>query len=479
MLSILIKAIEAGHLKLFLNKEDENFLIEKIKEIKKQYLYSSSFHGLHHSEKVLLFSYLIGKNQGLNREEMEILLDAAVYHDIGRENENEDAFHGMVSANRINPVIGNKTIYQKQYMLDILKAVCDAHSRNDSDMERAFDDYSLPQECYEMYKKIAIILKDADALDRTRFRKTASHALKESFLRSEYAKTLVNLAYSINAFYRDAISENFYQRYNKPSEQETVCCHGIGFNFATLESILGYGILSAYAKKKKGLDGSRNFNGNNNELWISVTVGEGEAKEMFVDSGISFECGHSNLRKGIKSTSQAQSEGLPVDSGRYSDEQFAFYEIPLENIRRIRINPKCLDINIDELNYLMGSMNYDSLVANIDSYLNYLRINYDYFPDVTMIEKLKTEYREFVAAFEKLSQGAQKRMLEVFFKELESKTAVLNQEIQKMMKDVFTNFLKKDQVTLRDVLTHIFAKKGLTIQANNGEFEADFAAKKI
>ena len=72
MLSILIKAIEAGHLKLFLNKEDENFLIEKIKEIKKQYLYSSSFHGLHHSEKVLLFSYLIGKNQGLNREEMEI-----------------------------------------------------------------------------------------------------------------------------------------------------------------------------------------------------------------------------------------------------------------------------------------------------------------------------------------------------------------------------------------------------------------------
>ena len=200
---------------------------------------------------------------------------------------------------------------------------------------------------------------------------------------------------------------------------------------------------------------------------------------MFVDSGISFECGHSNLRKGIKSTSQAQSEGLPVDSGRYSDEQFAFYEIPLENIRRIRINPKCLDINIDELNYLMGSMNYDSLVANIDSYLNYLRINYDYFPDVTMIEKLKTEYREFVAAFEKLSQGAQKRMLEVFFKELESKTAVLNQEIQKMMKDVFTNFLKKDQVTLRDVLTHIFAKKGLTIQANNGEFEADFAAKKI
>src|SRR5574344_2771586 len=68
--------------------------IENLKQInnniKKEQLYHFEYHGLHHSQKVMIFAYLIGKHENINNEDMKILIDAAIYHDIGRVNEFEE-----------------------------------------------------------------------------------------------------------------------------------------------------------------------------------------------------------------------------------------------------------------------------------------------------------------------------------------------------------------------------------------------------
>lgn len=80
--------------------------------------------------------------------------------------------------------------------------------------------------------KLATILKDADALDRTRFMKTSKATLKENFIISDYSKTLIPLACEINSYYRLRICEINYQRLqNTVGEEEIECSHGIGFDF--------------------------------------------------------------------------------------------------------------------------------------------------------------------------------------------------------------------------------------------------------
>ena len=45
--------------------------------------------------------------------------------------------------------------------------------------------YDFENELLERYNKLAVILKDADALDRTRFMKTSKAALQKKYLRLE------------------------------------------------------------------------------------------------------------------------------------------------------------------------------------------------------------------------------------------------------------------------------------------------------
>lgn len=464
MSNILIKAFNENILDKYLNEADKEILISKIKALNLKYLYSSPFHGLHHSEKVLLFSYLISKQFKLTTEELEILLDAALYHDIGRENDNEDKTHGMISANKIGLIFQNKGIYQNQAYFSLLQALCDVHSVDDKKSDFVFDYYELNEEYKETFTKLFKILKDADALDRTRFRTTASYALKESFLRFEYSKSLVNMAYQINDYYRDQISEYYYQKYQNIKKGESkLCYHGIGFNFATFESILEHGILSSYGKKKRGIASSRNFNGNNNDLWISVVVGEGEAKETFVDNGISFEIETANLTQGITKKSEALSEGLPINSGRYRDEYFAFFEIPLEQIRAIHVQEEFLKRDVRTLNYFIGSMNYDSLVLNIDSYLAYMRINFNYFPDITNLENLKMEMREIIVNYEKESEKDQIHDQGQFYQAIEQKVSLVNHEFQRSFGELFEKLFGKENVSVNEVVDYILAKRNISL----------------
>ena len=471
MSSILNDLILSEKLDLYLTSDDKKLLSTKISQIRKEFLYPSKFHGIHHSEKVLLFSYLIGKHENLSLDELEILLDAAVYHDIGRMDETEETMHGYVSATRIEKVVTKNGIYSNHDNLEILKAICDAHSIEDARMDLTFDLHEIDESKLETYLKLAKILKDADALDRTRFQKASNAALSEKFLRFNFSKELIGLAHRVNEYYRDAISEENLQKYSKFNELEKESClHGIGFNFPALDSILDYGILSEYAKKKKNLVTGRNFKGNNGDTWISVCVGDGEAKKLFVDTGIYFETLAPHLIKGEKSLVEARNKGLPIDSGRYSDERFAFYEIPLEQINTIGINPELLYLDISNLNYLNGSSNYETLVNNIDIYLNYLRVNFNFFPNIAKIEEIKSKFRETIVDYEKMNVSDQKRNQSAFLEKTDALKSMLSKEIARMLKEAFSKKFNQENVTVFDVITYILNSKKINYQFNNGKF---------
>ena len=196
------------------------------------------FHGLHHSEKVLLFSYILGSYFKLSEIDLQILVDASIYHDIGRIDETEDAFHGLASARKIDKVV-DSPIYQDSQNLAILKAICDGHSRDDKCMDLIAEDYEISEENLERYKMLFKILKDADALDRTRFLKTSIAVLNEKYLRFPISKQLIELANSINESYRIKMSDIHFEQFKNFNDGEPtiLCKHGIGFNFFNLYTL--------------------------------------------------------------------------------------------------------------------------------------------------------------------------------------------------------------------------------------------------
>ena len=106
MENILNSLLDSGLINDYLHADDLKYLKVVVKNIQKNYLYSSHFHGLYHSEKVLLFALVIAKSLDLNELEKEILIDAAIYHDCGRGDDNEDTIHGYSSAIKIGKIVG-------------------------------------------------------------------------------------------------------------------------------------------------------------------------------------------------------------------------------------------------------------------------------------------------------------------------------------------------------------------------------------
>ena len=138
---------------------------------------------------------------------MDLLTKAAIYHDCGRESDHEDKNHGLRSS-MISEELLRKDGYSEED-IKIIKVAIEYHEIDDDDLrfERLCARNGLDPHNVEYAKKIAICLKDADALDRTRFINRAT--LDPTKLRTNEAKDLVTLATDLNAEYRNAGRELF------------------------------------------------------------------------------------------------------------------------------------------------------------------------------------------------------------------------------------------------------------------------------
>lgn len=332
-------------------------LLNMLSNLRKDKLYPGLVHGLYHSEKVLMFTYMLTKSRNIQEPYRQILFDAALYHDIGRVNDADDSQHGLTSARFIDDIVGKKDIYQDKYNLLLLKAIIDAHSRGDrheldsySDMaynlDLLDDIFSLTPalEKYQVYYlEMARILKDADALDRKRFGDAGFESLNPRYLRYDESKELIQFAEELNGLYYNLMKIH-YPEIDETNIPEAPCVHSVGFDFFKINSVLTHGILSQEEMKKRQLKVPRNFAGGNFDRWISVVdirllKLSATASQEFVERGVTFICQEVKMHEPspAKYMADAIVTGRPWNKSNHEDERYVKNRIAPENIIAVNV----------------------------------------------------------------------------------------------------------------------------------------------
>ncbi len=463
-------------------------LLNILNDIKPEVLYQSYFHGLYHSQKVTYFAYLIGKAEGLNNDDMTILLDAAKYHDIGRDKDYESDIHGFISSKKIDSVVK----YDNQRNMYYLKAIIDDHCREDSRHVFCYWNYEYKEKFgqdeeldFERFKKLSDILKDADALDRLRFQ-NCSAVLEEEYLRTDSSKRLVKEAEIINNYYRKTEIEEKYkvlkEKYGTATRDKVTCYHSVGFDFFKALSILQHGILSHYNALINDVKISRNFYGNNGEFWISVvdsdsTLKSNEAFNKYVKNGLSFFCFVNELVEGVNRPKDNGSIA-PRSSEEYHDEKFVFDKIPVESIMFISIPRQLINVSIDKLNYLHCNSKYELIEQCVTNYLDEIDNYCDIKINRNEFNRKLEELKNLQICFNNLSRGEVTISIhDDYYAKIDLIKKQLNDMICKWMKIGFSERMEKtngEEITLVDVVKHI-------LNSSNIEFSVvdDYSKKDV
>lgn len=144
---------------------------------------SDGIHGMQHAHNVLLFCLILANQYDLPYDDVEILIDAALYHDVGRTNDDVDEAHGAESVKLYKQQVG-----KNPFVCFLMEYHCKPDSLG---YERIEDDPVLSKE-KERAKQLYQIFKDADALDRFRL---GNYELDITQLRTEEAKKMVLVAF--------------------------------------------------------------------------------------------------------------------------------------------------------------------------------------------------------------------------------------------------------------------------------------------
>ena len=176
-----------------------NLLFDNLQNIKMEYIYTSFCHGINHNIRVALLSFYLANCYGLDNKMTTLALYGAMYHDIGRVNDEEDAKHGMRSAKMLDKL----GLGLEEEELKILKTAIISHSIPDEKFVHIAKKMKVKdiENCTILFK----ILKDADGLDRVRL---DYPCVGYNFLRSEISKQLVPFSYSLEYNYGGLYENN-------------------------------------------------------------------------------------------------------------------------------------------------------------------------------------------------------------------------------------------------------------------------------
>jgi len=120
-------------------------------------------HGLSHTRRVLLLCLILAWMENLDKKDWDLLSLAAIYHDIGRTNDNFDPQHGRESFNKAESL---KLITPELKEHEMLRFIIENHCISDHHAALSINEYRVndPKHLLTLYK----IFKDADGLDRIR-----------------------------------------------------------------------------------------------------------------------------------------------------------------------------------------------------------------------------------------------------------------------------------------------------------------------
>ncbi len=156
-------------------------------------------HNLKHIERVIVYTKMILNNmqseerQLINKEMEETLLQAVLYHDIGKTYGASNKEHGKVGSKIFKEMTTGK-IEERQ--LEIISALIKQHADEEDKID--FENFGFTLEEQKTIQLMSNILKDADALDRNRLNYPAPiGTCDKSKLRTEAAKDILKLTDSL------------------------------------------------------------------------------------------------------------------------------------------------------------------------------------------------------------------------------------------------------------------------------------------
>jgi len=146
-------------------------------------------HGVRHARRVLFHTLMISSMCGLDEPDRELLVSAALYHDIGRDNDGLCFRHGKLSVEKMTAL---NLVPAGRENGEMLKFVVTYHCIDDS---KALAELKVvPEACRERTRRLFNVLKDADGLDRVRI-----GDLDVKYLRNPESVRLEKLAYELFA----------------------------------------------------------------------------------------------------------------------------------------------------------------------------------------------------------------------------------------------------------------------------------------
>ena len=208
-------------------------VIEEIKNLREYDIPKGEpdWHGRRHINNVVLFSYLVAQKENKLGNNMDLLLQAAKYHDVGRDgvwnglgagkrHDMDEIPHAYPSAlaaqfymsKELNSDGSRKYTDAQIAMVKVAIAYHEVHEKDKNKFSeelftRLCEKEHVRPEDIQATKLISIYLKDADAMDRTRFIYPTKNAmyytqypdgLDYRFLRTDAAIALRDYARSIN-----------------------------------------------------------------------------------------------------------------------------------------------------------------------------------------------------------------------------------------------------------------------------------------
>lgn len=185
------------------------------------YYKDNKAHSIEHIEKVMFFSLMLAKNEGLDDKDIKVLLAAAAFHDSYRAGNDEDGEHAIGSANKAKEYFEKNL--DNDYGVDLkdipLIQVAIAYHEYEEKIKGKVDRTQISKLCeeygyrgdFERVVQISTILKDADALDRERFGTRGK--LNPDYLRTNSAKSkkMVSFAQKVNGIYAKKMIERNYE----------------------------------------------------------------------------------------------------------------------------------------------------------------------------------------------------------------------------------------------------------------------------
>lgn len=201
---------------------------------KKEFFTSSFQHNIYHIQRVMLFSQIIAKNEGISKKNFTLLLLSVALHDSGRTRDRKDFEHGKNSAEIAKEYIQNNINSISEEDVKIIQIAIEYHTTqekgkgriNITELKELCQKYNVSMANLERIEIISSILKDADALDRTRF--DTQNTLNTDSLRTNTArnKFLIDFAKKVNQEFARTILNSDYN-YENLVENDTVKTLGI------------------------------------------------------------------------------------------------------------------------------------------------------------------------------------------------------------------------------------------------------------